>query len=114
MVGYLEKAMYGTRDVASCWAAEVVRVLVKVLGFTQGRANPCHFFHAEKQSRASVHGDDVEAFVSYDKLVWLRKSLEGEWMIEYKGILAPPGRKDSIQEVSHLRRSIRWTSNERP
>lgn len=30
-------------------------------------------------------------------------------MIEYKGILAPPGFKDSIQEVSHLRRTIRWT-----
>ena len=31
-------------------------------------------------------------------------------MIQYKGILALPGRLDSIQEVSHLRRSIRWTS----
>ena len=31
-------------------------------------------------------------------------------MMECKGILAPPGRRDSIQEVSHLRRSIRWTT----
>ena len=57
-----------------------------------------------------LHVDDVEAFASYDKLAWLRESLAAEWMIECAGILAPPGRKDSIQEVSHLRRSIRWTS----
>ena len=110
LVGYLEKAVYGTRDAAACWATEVVRVFVTVLGFTQGKANPCRFSHAGKQTRASVHGDDVEAFSSYDKLVWLRQSLEKEWMIEYKGILAPPGRRDSIQEVSHLRRTLRWAT----
>ena len=51
LVGFLEKAMYGTRDAAACWAAEVVRVFVTVLGFTQGRANPCHFFHADNALR---------------------------------------------------------------
>ena len=32
-----------------------------------------------------------------------------EWIIEYKGILAPPGRANSIQEVCRLRRILRWT-----
>ena len=109
LVGFLEKAMYGTRDAAACWAGEVVRVFVLVLGFVQGKANPCHFFHMGKQIRASVHGDDVEGMASYCQLVWLKDALAKEWMIEYKGILAPPGRKDSIQEVSHLRRTLRWT-----
>ncbi len=30
LVGYLEKALYDTRDAAACWAAQVVRVVVIV------------------------------------------------------------------------------------
>ena len=44
LVGFLMKAMYGTRDAAACWASEVVRVFVAVLGFVQGKANPCHVY----------------------------------------------------------------------
>ena len=104
------KAMYGTRDAAACWASEVARVFVSVLGLVQGKANPCHLFHQDRQVRASVHGDDVERMASYCHLVWLKEVLAKEWMIEYKGILAPPGRADSIQEVCHLRRTLRWTA----
>ena len=44
-------------------------------------------------------------------LVWLKEKLAKERMIQYKGILAPPGRADSIQEVCHLRRTLRWTAH---
>ena len=69
LVGYLEKATYGARDAAACWTAEVVRVFVNVRVFLQCKANSRRFFHLNKQVRCSVHGDDVEIFVSYDTLV---------------------------------------------
>ena len=102
------KAMHGTRDAAACWASEVVRVFVFVLGLVQGKANP--FIKKDWQIRASAHGDDFESRASYCHLVWLKEMLAKEWMIEYKGILAPPGRADSIQEVWRLRRTLRWTA----
>lgn len=73
LAGFLMKAMHGTRDAAACWASEVVRVFVTVLGFVEGKAIPCHFFHHERQIRASDNGDDVESMASYCHLVWLRE-----------------------------------------
>ena len=44
VVGLLKKAMYGTRDAAQNWALEYSQTL-KDLGFIQGKASPCHFWH---------------------------------------------------------------------
>ena len=110
MVGWLWKAMYGTRDAAHCWSEEVVRVFVGILGFVQGRANPCHFYHVGRDIRANVHGDDVQALAAFAQAVWLQEELRKIWMIEEKGILGPPGRTGTVHVIRHLGRTISWTS----
>ena len=107
-VGYLNKAMYGTRDAAFCWSMEVVRVFVTKLGFVQGLANPCHFYHHERQIRAGIHGDDVEALGAYDEIVKLKDEIQEEWEIVVRGILGPPGRQGTTTTVRHLNRLITW------
>ena len=55
--GRLVKTMYGTLDAAEQWAAHYTKVLEKA-GFTVGRASPCHFFDAARDTWMLVHGDD--------------------------------------------------------
>ena len=59
--GYVAKllqSMYGTTDAAQNWEFEYTRVYVEVLGFVQGKSNPCVFYHPKKKIRSEVHGDD--------------------------------------------------------
>ena len=49
--------MYGTRDVAKNWENEYSGVMIKKLGFTQGKASPRHLFHNARGLRTVVHGD---------------------------------------------------------
>ena len=60
-VGLPLRAMYGTRDAATCWEAEIANILVGTLGLTQGRSAPCNFYHAQRCIRVNVHGDDFES-----------------------------------------------------
>ena len=50
MVGKLNLSMYGTRDAAQNWSIEYCRTLVE-MGFIQGVASSCHFYHPEKKLR---------------------------------------------------------------
>ena len=49
--------MCGTRDAAQNWANEYADMLVGI-GFRQGTASPCVFYHEERKIRTFVHGDD--------------------------------------------------------
>ena len=53
----LEYSMYGTRDAAINWHDEYSSQLVDV-GFVQGKASPCTFYHPTRRVRIVVHGDD--------------------------------------------------------
>eukprot|EP00969_Alexandrium_andersonii_P133793 5917110-Alexandrium_andersonii.AAC.1 len=44
MCGVLRKSMYGARDAAQNWE-ECYRDVHREMGFTQGRASTCVFFH---------------------------------------------------------------------
>ena len=55
--GKLVKSMYGTRDAAQNWEMEYTGFM-KSLGFAQGIATPCVFYHQERDIRIAVHGDD--------------------------------------------------------
>ena len=57
VVGQLELSLYGTRDAAQNWEKQYEQTFVG-LGITQGRAQPCAFYHAERDLRTIVHGDD--------------------------------------------------------
>ena len=52
--GKLRFSMYGTRDAAQNWHNEYSQQLIDV-GFQQGKASPCIFYHQEKKIRTYVH-----------------------------------------------------------
>ena len=54
LVAKMSKCLYGTRDAAAGWQAEVNRVML-TNGFTAGVYNPCTYFHKKKQVRVLVH-----------------------------------------------------------
>ncbi len=58
--GLLKKSMYGTRDAAQNWELEYTEMMTEA-GFRQGSHSVCVFYHAEKNVRIVVHGDDFTA-----------------------------------------------------
>ena len=108
MVGLLKQNLYGTRDAASNWEAEVQRVMSDVLKFEVGRASPCNFYHEQRQWRTTVHGDDITTLGKVSQLQWLEAQLAQQWQIEVKGLFGPPSVQGSVQEMKHLNRTYRW------
>ena len=49
--------MYGRRDAAQTWHEEYSNQFVSI-GFKQGQASPCVFYHAGRGIRIYVQGDD--------------------------------------------------------
>ena len=74
MVGELNYSMYGTRDAAQNWGEEFAETM-RAIGFTQGRASPCTFYHEEKGIRTYIHGDDFVSVCSDNNLKWFRKEI---------------------------------------
>ena len=109
-VGHLLRAMYGTRNAAMCWEAEIADLLVNTMGFVQGKASPCNFYHAQRCIRTTVHGDDFESLGPMDSLKWFSETLGKRWIISDRGILGPPEVRGTIQETRHLNRIITWSS----
>ena len=64
MCGKLNKSMYGTRGAAQSWEGHYSHIYIDVLGFEQGRASPCCFYHKARDLRVVVCGDDFTARVS--------------------------------------------------
>ena len=58
--GRLLKSLYGTRDAGAIWEAVYTDVL-RELGFEQGAASPCCFYHRGLGAALAVHGDDFTA-----------------------------------------------------
>ena len=79
--GKLSYSMYGTRDAAQNWASEYADMLVSI-GFTQGRASLCVFFHEQRGIRTFVHGDDYVSAAMPKQLEWLKAQLEGKYQIK--------------------------------
>ena len=57
LCGRLNYSMYGTRDAAQNWFEEYCQGLVGI-GFKQGPAIPCVFYHEDRAIRTYVHADD--------------------------------------------------------
>ena len=53
----LDRCMYGTRDAGAIWEDVYTDTLLS-MGFTQGKASPCCFYHADWDLSCVVHGDD--------------------------------------------------------
>lgn len=101
--------MYGTRDAALCWEAEIADLLVDGLGFEQGRSTPCMFYLPGRNLRTTVHGDDFETLGSMKDLLWFTSKLKERWSLTDRGTLGPPEVQGTVQEIRHLNRIISWT-----
>ena len=84
--GRLNFSMYGTRDAAQNWAKEYAEML-KSIGFKQGDASPCVFFHEARKIRTFVHGDDYVSIALPKQLTWLREQLEKKYQIKPSGLV---------------------------
>ena len=54
LVGLLNMSLYGTRDAAANFQAEVKKFM-EGAGFTQGKYNPCMYHQKEKDIKVLVH-----------------------------------------------------------
>ena len=78
------------------------------LGFTQGLASPCVFWHKERDLVCSVHGDDFTTAGAKAHLDWFESQLESQYELR-KGGRIGPGPED-CKEGRVLNRIVRWTS----
>ena len=67
VVGRSKRSLYGTRDAPLNWELTIRKIMMK-LGFTQGKSNPCIYYHQKRDLRTVVHGDDFTTAGSYENI----------------------------------------------
>ena len=60
-----------------------------VLGFRQGVASPCVFWHKERSLVCSVHGDDFTTAGAKPDLDWFESELESRYELRKGGRIGP-------------------------
>ena len=104
-VGKLVRCMYGTRDAGAIWEGCYVDCLKKI-GFTQGAASPCCFYHATWDVAVVVHGDDFTALGTDVGLNLYKKGMTDTSESKIKGRLGME--KHDMKEMRVLNRIVRW------
>ena len=77
VVGLLQMSLYGTRDAAINFQAEVGRFMSSI-GFKQGKYNPCTYHHKTKDIKTMVHGDDFVSTGNREGMDWLKRKFRGQ------------------------------------
>ena len=109
MCGRLNKAMYGCRDAARQWEAEITDFFV-THGFVPGLGSPVLFVNTVRDIKVTVHGDDVTALGRPEDLHWLKEKFLERYEIKYGGMLGD-GPED-VQDVMILNRLVHYDSFE--
>ena len=104
-VGELLLCLHGTRDAAREWQRTLSRHLVHI-GFVAGRGHPSTFYHAGRDVRMLVHGDDYFSSGQADQLDWVEAELKKKYEIQSQRIGGGAGRE---VEGKILNRIVRWT-----
>ena len=104
MCGKLKFSMYGTRDVAQNLFHECSCQLVEI-GFKQGMASPCLFYHPERNIRTYVHGDDYVSAGKARKFNWMKNQLESRYIVKTQ--VLGPGR-DHQRQIKVCNRILTW------
>ena len=107
-VGLLRKSLCGTRDAPANWEAAIKAVMM-LIGFQQAKSNSCLYYHAEKQIRIEVRGDDFTGVGPKAELEWFAAELRKHWTIDVRGILGPPSMKNVDHSIVILNRLVTWT-----
>ena len=105
MCGRLNKAMYGCRDAARQWEAEITDFFV-CHGFVPGLGSPVLFVNHERGIKVSVHGDDVTSPGFPEDLLWLKEKFLERYEIKYGGTLG--GDATDVQDVMILNRLVHF------
>ena len=100
--------MYGTQAAADGWQQEYSSTMVS-LGFKQGVASPCVFWHAARSLVCSVHGDDFTTAGAKPDLDWFEAKLEASYELRKEGRIGLG--KDDDKEGRILNRIVRWTDS---
>lgn len=106
----LLRSLYGCRDAAACWEAEIEVVFLN-LGFTRGRCSPALWFHKERDIRCLIHGDDVVTLALPSQLAWCREQVAKAWLMSERGVLGPDERSRTCTSIRILNRIISVTSS---
>ena len=102
-VALLEKSLYGTRDAALNFQKEC-RKYLESIGFRVGRYNASTYYHAKRQLRMMLHGDDFATVGEPKEIKWLQGKLEDRFEVKTTVI----GREEE-REGRVLNRVIRYT-----
>ena len=105
LVGLLQMSLYGTRDAAANFQAEVRRFMTG-MGFTQSKYSPSVYWHKTRGLKTLVHGDDFITSGTRQQVAWLKEALERRFEIKTKVIGTGDG---EISEERVLNRIIRVT-----
>ncbi|CAE8585163.1 unnamed protein product [Polarella glacialis] len=81
MCGRLIKSMYGAQDADQNGEHEYGNFLVGE-SFAQGLNSPCLFYHAVRDIRIEVHGDDFTCLAHEAELLWLVTRFEPRYEIK--------------------------------
>ena len=78
------------------------------MGFEQGKATTCVFYHPTRKIIVVIRGDDFTALGYAEDLDWYREELRGIMEITVKARLGPnDGDDKSIRVLSRL---VEWTT----
>ena len=105
MCGRLLKAMYCTRDAAQNWEFEYCSTMGGV-SFQVGKAPLCMLYHAEKDIRVVVHGDDFTVLGTPQNLDWFRDRISSRFEVKFRGRLG--GDKGDVPHIRILNRIVSW------
>merc|ERR1711965_94005 len=108
MCGVLGKSMYGTGGAAQSWESDYTRIYIEDLGFVQGKASPCVFYHRDRDLRVVVHGDDFTALGADEDCEWLAGQLRQYFELKVSAKLGPEDTDD--KQVRILNRTVEWTN----
>lgn len=104
LCGRLKYSMYGTRDAAQDWHEEYSDQLISI-GFQQGRASPCTFYHVARGIGTYVHGGDYVSVGKLKGFQWMQSRLEKAYAIKTQ-ILGPENdrlkQQHNTQHNSHM------------
>ena len=86
LVARQTRCVYGTRDAGMLWE-ECYRLALEQCGFITGAANPCLFFHPQKNIEVVVHGADFTALGTDEDLDWYTEQLKAAFEVKVRGRL---------------------------
>ena len=89
--GRLKKALYGTREVASCWERErdCTRKRLQPIQFIRVRTSPCLLRHKSHDCVVLNLGDDIVACGEHVVLQWLQEEISKRYLTKVRGLLGP-------------------------